>query len=484
MAQKLEQDLNIVQRSGIEIQIDPLTRDLNIVQALDDEPNDVGGLSAQELKAKFDEAGNLIKEYINDTLIPQVLGSDATEARREANEEERQANEAVRQSNEAARVSAEEAREAAEAAREVWEDYDPARAYVPGNKVYYLGSSYVNVAACTDVLPTVDANWQMIAKKGADSDEGMSPEEGDLRYLRLEGGRMTGPVTVLAPKEAANPATKGYVDGQIDSVDEALDGVNTALAGKQGKLSGSNGKFLGFNPSGTPVPEDVPSHFLRMIVFKSSGSFSPSSYGLASGDIINVTVVGGGGSGYDGLGGGKDGNSSASNAGKAGKGYGAGGGGFPQYDDAAAGGGSGMVVRKTIRLNSTASIAVTVGKAGGRNNSGGTSSFGSYCSAPGGTAAGSQNTPGTGNSRGGYGGSAVNLRNPPSPAGGAGGVNESNGGDGMAGYGAVSAADLTIQYAAASGGGGAGGFAIPFSALTETVIGSGEDGDGVVVVAW
>ena len=30
--------------------------DLNIIQKLDDEPNDVGGLTAAELKAKFDEA--------------------------------------------------------------------------------------------------------------------------------------------------------------------------------------------------------------------------------------------------------------------------------------------------------------------------------------------------------------------------------------------------------------------------------------------
>lgn len=47
-----------------------LTTDLNIIQALDDEPNDVGGLSAAQLKAKFDEAVGYIKTYLNDTLIP------------------------------------------------------------------------------------------------------------------------------------------------------------------------------------------------------------------------------------------------------------------------------------------------------------------------------------------------------------------------------------------------------------------------------
>lgn len=54
-----------------------LTTDLNIIQALDDEPNDVGGLSAAELKAKFDEAANIIKTYLNETLIDEMENSGA-----------------------------------------------------------------------------------------------------------------------------------------------------------------------------------------------------------------------------------------------------------------------------------------------------------------------------------------------------------------------------------------------------------------------
>ena len=49
-----------------------LTKDLDIISALENEPNDEGGLSATELKAKFDEGGNTIKTYINGTLIPDV----------------------------------------------------------------------------------------------------------------------------------------------------------------------------------------------------------------------------------------------------------------------------------------------------------------------------------------------------------------------------------------------------------------------------
>lgn len=49
-----------------------LTEDLNIIQALDDEPNDVGGLTAAQLKAKFDQAGGAIKTYLNETLTPEL----------------------------------------------------------------------------------------------------------------------------------------------------------------------------------------------------------------------------------------------------------------------------------------------------------------------------------------------------------------------------------------------------------------------------
>lgn len=53
-----------------------LTDDLDIVQALDDEPNDVGGLSAQQLKAKFDEGANLIKTYLNNVFLVELGGDD------------------------------------------------------------------------------------------------------------------------------------------------------------------------------------------------------------------------------------------------------------------------------------------------------------------------------------------------------------------------------------------------------------------------
>lgn len=42
-----------------------ITDDMNIIQALPDEPNEVGGLTATQLKEKFDEAGNKLKTGFN-----------------------------------------------------------------------------------------------------------------------------------------------------------------------------------------------------------------------------------------------------------------------------------------------------------------------------------------------------------------------------------------------------------------------------------
>ena len=54
-----------------------LTKDMAIIRRLDDEPNDVGGLTAEELKAKFDEAGEAIKDFLNDTLLSELGGDSA-----------------------------------------------------------------------------------------------------------------------------------------------------------------------------------------------------------------------------------------------------------------------------------------------------------------------------------------------------------------------------------------------------------------------
>ena len=57
-----------------------LTKDMQIIAKLDDEPNDVGGLTADELKAKFDEAGEIIKSYLNDVLLKQLEAAGVEQA--------------------------------------------------------------------------------------------------------------------------------------------------------------------------------------------------------------------------------------------------------------------------------------------------------------------------------------------------------------------------------------------------------------------
>ena len=51
--------------------------DMEIISKLSDLPNDTDGLTAAELKARFDRAGTLLKAYINGTLLSELSGSGA-----------------------------------------------------------------------------------------------------------------------------------------------------------------------------------------------------------------------------------------------------------------------------------------------------------------------------------------------------------------------------------------------------------------------
>lgn len=52
--------------------ISSFSDDVNILAALGDNPNTDNSLSAAQLKAKFDFAANLIKTYINNTLVGAI----------------------------------------------------------------------------------------------------------------------------------------------------------------------------------------------------------------------------------------------------------------------------------------------------------------------------------------------------------------------------------------------------------------------------
>ena len=111
--QTLNENLDIIGN----LVIPSLEDDLDNIQKLDDEPNDVGGLTAAELKAEFDKAGNTIKEYLNETLIPQLSDTVAEAEVRATAERERVANENIRISNENTRIENEDARQENETAR-------------------------------------------------------------------------------------------------------------------------------------------------------------------------------------------------------------------------------------------------------------------------------------------------------------------------------------------------------------------------------
>ena len=253
MSEKLSADLNIIQSAPIELEL--LDGDLNIIQKLDDEPNDVGGLTSAELKAKFDESGNIIKKYINETLIPAVLAEDATEesrkqaeAARVAAEQVRQTNEETRKSNEAARQNAESQRVSAENARNVWEDYSASKAYAVGNKVAYGGSSYLCIKPCTGIAPPNAEYWRLIAAKGNDG---------------------KGAPADNTPK-AAGTANAGvletYSRGDHVHPKEVSDAERTAWNGKQGKLTGTQGQVVMINAQGAAEAQDAHFGFSPQIV--------------------------------------------------------------------------------------------------------------------------------------------------------------------------------------------------------------------------
>lgn len=197
-------------------------KDMKIISALDDEPNDVGGLTAAELKAKFDEGGEAIKRYLNDTLIPAVVEDGATEehraeaeAARAAAEQKRQSNEQTRQANETSRISAENA-------RSVWESYDASKAYVVGNKVAYGGSSYLCIKPCTGIAPPSAEYWMLIAKKGDKGDKGEPGGGGGQPAVEID---LSDSITM----DSENPFVSHIEVGYDKSVGEKI--KRAALAG-------------------------------------------------------------------------------------------------------------------------------------------------------------------------------------------------------------------------------------------------------------
>lgn len=267
---------------------------------------------------------------------------------------------------------------------------------------------------------------------------------------------------------------------------------------------------------------------MGMVIFTENGTFNPATYGLSAGDIVSGVVVGGGAGGQGGAttgpysnwvgkGGdaGKGGLSpySAGGGGGGGGGYGAGGGGggacgqntsFNNDCKGGDGGGAGQIVFFNLSLPNANPISITVGTGGIGGNgviqstvgqygtAGGSSSFGSYITATGGSPTGgtkltqafTQGSTAKDTVSGGCGGDggyiigsnifggkgglpgAISNKNP-SPTSGTG-----NGGGG-------GSSDYQVAPGVSPGAGGSGGYP-EFNGQD----GSSGSGNGVVIVTW
>ena len=214
MEKRLTADLNVVANSNLEIQL--LDGDLNIIQKLDDEPNDVGGLTSAELKAKFDESGNIIKKYINETLIPSVLTDDATE-------ESRKQAEAARVAAEQGRVTAEEGRASAEAARAAAEQ---ARSEAEASRVSAENARAAAETARADETAGIVARATAQANAAANS---ASQAAGSEQSAKDAAGTATGAASSASQSAAAASGSASQASAAAAAAAQSaasVDGIN------------------------------------------------------------------------------------------------------------------------------------------------------------------------------------------------------------------------------------------------------------------
>lgn len=179
----------------------------------------------------------------------------SAEQQRESNESTRQTNENARVSAEQSRAAAETARQTAEKARNVWEEYSAGKAYVPGNKVSFNGSSYVCTAATTGHAPTDTAYWLLIAKKGEDG-----KGAGDMLASVYDPNGKAQDVFQYADAKAsaAQSAAAAYTDNKIKAiptpdVSEQIETHNTSENAHADKFAAVNAAIGNLTPSARKI---------------------------------------------------------------------------------------------------------------------------------------------------------------------------------------------------------------------------------------
>ena len=69
----------------------------------------------------------------------------------------------------------------------IWEDYNPSKSYLVGNKVSYNGSSYYCKEPSLNHAPTDTNYWILIASKGDKGDQGIQGEQGIQGLRGIQG---------------------------------------------------------------------------------------------------------------------------------------------------------------------------------------------------------------------------------------------------------------------------------------------------------
>lgn len=175
------------------------------------------------------------------------------EAARQAAEKVRQANETIRQNAESARQTAETNRAQTETARNVWEDYDSAKNYQPGNKAYWQGSSYVCLKACSGISPENGTYWQLVVRSGFTSDSAFGFDVVNGRLLCYYSGDNPPPFRLGSDGHLHVDLDKSYDLGKVAGdggysptakVEATADGAKITITDKDGTTEATvkNGK--------------------------------------------------------------------------------------------------------------------------------------------------------------------------------------------------------------------------------------------------
>ena len=174
------------------------------------------------------------------------------EAARQAAEKVRQANETARQNAESARQTAENNRAQTETARNVWEDYDSAKNYQPGNKVYWQGSSYVCLKACSGISPENGAYWQLVVRSGFTSDSAFGFDVVNGRLLCYYSGDNPPPFRLGSDGHLYVDLDKSYDLGKVTGGSGSGGGVDIDL-GMTGATVGQVAKVKAVDTDGKPT---------------------------------------------------------------------------------------------------------------------------------------------------------------------------------------------------------------------------------------